>query len=96
MNIAVNLAPGKCSYFLSLTYLDVSLALPHMEDLTTSADAIELHVDLLRFHQDTKKLGAYIPLLVYVANQVDALHHTTSLSIVSMVRMVAKCFPGQC
>ncbi|THH01024.1 hypothetical protein EW026_g1608 [Hermanssonia centrifuga] len=47
-NLVPNLANGQRSYFLSLTYPDITPALPYMEELTTGADAIELRVDLLR------------------------------------------------
>ena len=43
-NLAANLAPGKRSYFLSLTYPDITSALSHIEELTIGVDAIELRV----------------------------------------------------
>ena len=89
-NLAANLTPGKRSYFLSLTYPDVTLALPHMEVLTAGADAIELRVDLLRSPRDAYKFGTYIPPPAYVANQVAALRRSTPLPIVFTVRTVSQ------
>lgn len=85
-NLAENVASGKRSYFLSLTYPDVTPALRHMSDLTTGVDAVELRVDLLR---GPDALGA-IPPLAYVTAQVAALRRATSLPIVFTVRTVGQ------
>lgn len=96
-NHARNLTPGKRSYFLSLTYPDITPALPHIEELTAGADAVELRVDLLRAPKDFDTFGAYIPPLAYVANQVAALRRTTALPIVYTVRSVSQggSFPDE-
>ena len=52
-NYPPNLAQNKKSYFLSLTYPDVILALPHIDEITTGAYALELRVDLLRDQDHT-------------------------------------------
>ena len=62
-----NLAQGKKSYFLSLTYPDIKLALPHIDEITTGADALELRVDLKIRSID--KIGPYIPFKAYVVSQ---------------------------
>jgi len=85
-NLAANVAPGKRSYFLSLTYPDVTPALRHLPDLTTGVDAVELRVDLLRAPD---ALSA-IPSQSYVTRQVAELRRTTSLPIVFTVRTIAQ------
>lgn len=85
-NVAQNVASGKRSYFLSLTYPDVTPALRHIPDLTTGVDAVELRVDLLRAPD---ALGT-IPPRAYVAAQVSELRRVTSLPIVFTVRTVAQ------
>ncbi|OBZ77513.1 Pentafunctional AROM polypeptide [Grifola frondosa] len=89
-NLAPNLARNKRSYFLSLTYPDIALALPYMQDLTAGVDAIELRVDLLRSPKDFDKFGPYIPPMAYVIEQLAALRQTTSLPIVFTVRQLPK------
>ncbi len=41
-NFPANLALGKRSYFLCLTYPDLTPALSHIEDLMTGIDTLEL------------------------------------------------------
>jgi pentafunctional AROM polypeptide len=89
-NLATNLTRGKRSYFLSLTYPDVTQALPIIEELTTGVDAIELRVDLLRDPGSWGKVGPYIPKKSYVVNQIRALRRATSLPIVFTVRTVSQ------
>ncbi|TFK47276.1 Shikimate dehydrogenase [Heliocybe sulcata] len=89
-NLAPNLVADKRSYFLSLTYPDVTPALPHIEELTTGADAIELRVDLLRSPKDIGGFKTYVPPVAYVTEQVAALRRTTSLPIVFTVRTVSQ------
>ncbi|KAI0635363.1 aromatic amino acid family biosynthesis-like protein [Trametes polyzona] len=89
-NHAPNLAKGKRSYFLCLTYPDVTPALPHVQEMTAGVDAIELRVDLLRSPQDFDKLGPYIPPSTYVSNQIAALRHTTNLPLIFTVRTVSQ------
>ena len=85
-NYPANLAQGKRSYFLSLTYPDVELALPHIDEITTGVDAIELRVDLLRDQDSFGKIGFYIPSKAYVTSQLAILRLATSLPIVFTVR----------
>lgn len=89
-NLARNLEPNKRSYFLSLTYPDITPALPCIEDLTTGVDAIELRVDLLRAPQDFDVFKTYIPKTAYVMDQITALRHVTSLPIIFTVRTVSQ------
>ncbi|EGN94414.1 hypothetical protein SERLA73DRAFT_114628 [Serpula lacrymans var. lacrymans S7.3] len=89
-NLAPNLAPGKRSYFLSLTYPDITPALRHMKDLTVGVDALEVRVDLLRSPKDFDAFGPYIPPVAYVTEQLAALRRTTSLPIVFTVRTVSQ------
>lgn len=89
-NHARNLTSGKRSYFLSLTYPDLTPALSHIEELTAGADAIELRVDLLRSPKGFDKLGAYVPPALYVSSQIAALRRTTTLPIVYTVRTIAQ------
>ncbi|EPS98647.1 hypothetical protein FOMPIDRAFT_1051293 [Fomitopsis schrenkii] len=60
-NLVSTSADARRSYFLSLTYPDITPALPFMDELTARADAIELRVDLLRtsraFDQPAKTLS---------------------------------------
>ena len=89
-NHAPNLARGKRSYFLSLTFPDINLALPHIDEITAGVDALELRVDLLRDHDSFDKIGSYIPPKTYVASQLAALRLATSLPIVFTVRTVSQ------
>ncbi|TFY56021.1 hypothetical protein EVG20_g9094, partial [Dentipellis fragilis] len=47
-NLSSNLTTGQRSYFLSLTYPDVTPALRHIDELVLGVDALELRVDLLK------------------------------------------------
>lgn len=90
-NYAPSLASYSArSYFLSLTYPDVTPALPHIDELSAGADAIELRVDLLRVPRDTSAKGMYVPPSSYVAEQLAALRSKTSLPIVFTVRTVSQ------
>ena len=89
-NLAANLTPGARSYFLSLTYPDITPALPHIEELTVGVDAVELRVDLLRSAKNFDSFGPYIPPASYVANQLTALRRTTSLPVVFTIRTVSQ------
>ncbi|KAJ3834640.1 hypothetical protein F5878DRAFT_695566, partial [Lentinula raphanica] len=57
VNPSQNLTPGRCSYFLSLTYPDIMLALPAIEDLSAGVDALEVRVDLLRSKEEVDPQG---------------------------------------
>jgi pentafunctional AROM polypeptide len=86
----MNLSSGKRSYFLSLTYPDITAAVPQIEELSAGVDALELRVDLLRSptQQDTSK--PHIPDLTYVSEQLSTLRRATSLPIVYTVRTVSQ------
>ncbi|KAG6820344.1 hypothetical protein H0H93_002004 [Arthromyces matolae] len=84
-NLASNLAPGLRSYFLSLTYPDVTQAFSVIDEITEGADALELRVDLLR-SAGAQDSSENIPSKTFVADQVAALRRVTSLPIVFTVR----------
>ncbi|KAG8850054.1 3-dehydroquinate dehydratase (3-dehydroquinase) [Tulasnella sp. 330] len=84
-NLAPNLARGKRSYFLSLTYPDVTHALPALDELTNGVDAIELRVDLLSASGASSTAGD-VPPLQFVAVQLAAFRQATRLPIVFTVR----------
>ncbi|KND03822.1 3-phosphoshikimate 1-carboxyvinyltransferase [Spizellomyces punctatus DAOM BR117] len=67
--------PHTSSFFLSLTYPDVSEALPVLDRISEGADALELRVDLLA-SQDEE----------YVGKQVSLLRRHSELPIVFTVR----------
>ncbi|KZT71160.1 Pentafunctional AroM protein [Daedalea quercina L-15889] len=81
---------ARRSYFLSLTYPDITPALPFMEDLTAGVDAIELRVDLLRTSKDFDKPGPYVPSVAYITDQIAALRQVTNLPIVFTARTVSQ------
>lgn len=85
-NFSENLMDGKRSYFLSLTYPDVSHAADQIDDLTEGVDALELRVDLLKSPKDYESLQYSIPPLSYVQEQVTKLRRLSSLPIVFTVR----------
>ncbi|KAK0475903.1 Shikimate dehydrogenase [Armillaria novae-zelandiae] len=89
-NFCANLAPGKRSYFLCLTYPDLTPALSRIEDLTAGVDALELRADLLRSPLDFGSIGQYIPSETYVAAQIAALRRSTTLPIVFTVRTLSQ------
>jgi pentafunctional AROM polypeptide len=88
---------GHRSYFLSLTFPDVTPSLADFEELTTGVDAIELRVDLLRTQSQTDSAGPHIPPISYVAEQVAAIRRVSSLPIVYTVRTVSQggAFPDK-
>ncbi|KAF9451572.1 Shikimate dehydrogenase [Macrolepiota fuliginosa MF-IS2] len=85
-NLSSNVGAGKRSYFLSLTYPDVTQALPIIEQLSEGADALELRVDLLK----SKGQEGVIPSSEYVSSQLAALRRVTSLPIVYTVRTASQ------
>lgn len=89
-SLAPNILSGRRSYFLSLTFPDITAALHQMEQLVEGADAIEIRVDLLRPADATEPAGKYIPTTAYVAGQIAALRRVTSLPIVYTVRTVSQ------
>ncbi|KAJ6551423.1 Shikimate dehydrogenase [Mycena capillaripes] len=86
-NLAPNLAPGKRSYFLALTFPDLTPALHHIEDLTQGVDALELRVDLL---SDQTSFGSSIPPVPYVKDQIAVLRRSTSLPLIFTIRTVSQ------
>ena len=96
-NLAPNLARGHRSYFLSLTFPDVTQSLANFEELTAGVDAVELRVDLLRSPGQIDSVGTHIPSLGYVTEQVTAIRRVSSLPIVYTVRTVSQggAFPDK-
>ncbi|KAH9975271.1 Pentafunctional AroM protein [Lactifluus volemus] len=96
-NLAQNLAHGHRSYFLSLTFPDVTPSLDNFEELTAGVDAIELRVDLLRTRSQLGTAGPHIAPLSYVAEQLAAIRRVSSLPIVYTVRTVSQggAFPDK-
>ncbi|KAG9061227.1 3-dehydroquinate dehydratase (3-dehydroquinase) [Linnemannia hyalina] len=75
---------AKPTFFLSLTFPDISPALPHLSKLTLGSDAIELRVDLL------KSPSALISFRDHVAQQVSLLRRHSELPILYTVRSVSQ------
>ncbi|KAG0019084.1 3-dehydroquinate dehydratase (3-dehydroquinase) [Podila clonocystis] len=76
---------AKPTFFLSLTFPDISPALPHLSKLTLGSDVIELRVDLLK-SSDTS--GA--SFRDHVAQQVSLLRRHSDLPILYTVRSVSQ------
>ena len=89
-NLAANVANGNRSYFLSLTYPDITPALPFIEELTSGVDAVEVRVDLLRSPNSTNQPGPHIPPVSFVSQQLAALRQKTSLPVVFTIRTVSQ------
>ncbi|KXN82956.1 Pentafunctional AROM polypeptide [Leucoagaricus sp. SymC.cos] len=89
-NLSPNVGNGKRSYFLSLTYPDVTQALPVIDQISEGVDALELRVDLLRSIKDSHDVNYSVPSTEYVASQLAALRRVTSLPIVYTVRTVSQ------
>ncbi|KAG0372394.1 3-dehydroquinate dehydratase (3-dehydroquinase) [Mortierella sp. AD032] len=66
---------AKPTFFLSLTFPDVSPALPHLSKLALGSDVIELRVDLL------KSPSASVSFRDHVAQQVSLLRRHSDLPI---------------
>lgn len=89
-NFATNLdTPGKRSYFVSLTYPDVTAAAALMDELIVGADAVEFRVDLLCPKGFPAKIPN-IPPRSYVADQLAALRQLSALPVVFTVRTVSQ------
>lgn len=73
------------THMLSLTFPDVSAALPVLETISAGAQALELRVDLLR-PPHTSETGTWIAPLDYVRSQLALLRAHASLPIVYTVR----------
>ncbi|THH16308.1 hypothetical protein EW146_g4315 [Bondarzewia mesenterica] len=85
-NLAPNLTRGKRSYFLSLTFPNITAALADLEEMTAGVDAIELRVDLLRSPEQIDAVGPVVPPIVYVADQIAAIRQKSTMPIVFSVR----------
>ncbi|KAG8683910.1 3-dehydroquinate dehydratase (3-dehydroquinase) [Ceratobasidium sp. 394] len=85
-NLSEALERGERSFFLSLTYPDLTPAVPSIPLCTAGADAIELRVDLLNPSGDPVVGAPNIPPLDFVAAQLSALRHTSPLPVVFTVR----------
>lgn len=75
---------AKPTFFLSLTFPDISPALPHLSKLTLGSDVIELRVDLL------KSPSASVSFRDHVAQQVSLLRRHSELPILYTVRSVSQ------
>ncbi|KAI0027834.1 aromatic amino acid family biosynthesis-like protein [Vararia minispora EC-137] len=97
LNLAPNLARGKRSYFLSLTFPDYKPHLSKLEALTAGVDAIEVRVDLLKTPEQLENPSIAIPSLQYVADQVAAIRRETAIPLVFTVRTVSQggAFPDK-
>ena len=89
-NTARNLRSGERSYFLSLTYPDITVALPQLEEMTAGVDAIELRVDLLREPDHVDTFSPYLPPVDFVGSQLAAIRRATSLPVVFTVRTASQ------
>ncbi|EPS94332.1 hypothetical protein FOMPIDRAFT_67286 [Fomitopsis schrenkii] len=89
-NLVSTSADARRSYFLSLTYPDITPALPFMDELTAGADAIELRVDLLRTSKAFDQPAPYIPPPAYVIDQIAALRQVSNLPIVFTARTTSQ------
>lgn len=76
---------AKPTFFLSLTFPDISPALPHLSKLTLGSDVIELRVDLLK---SSDASGA--SFRDHVAQQVSLLRRHSDLPILYTVRSVSQ------
>ncbi|KAG0263627.1 3-dehydroquinate dehydratase (3-dehydroquinase) [Mortierella polycephala] len=76
---------AKPTFFLSLTFPDVSPALPHLSKLTLGSDVIELRVDLLKAPENSG-----ISFREHVAQQVSLLRRHSELPILYTVRSVSQ------
>ncbi|KAH9026836.1 Pentafunctional AroM protein [Lactarius pseudohatsudake] len=96
-NLAPNFVRGHRSYFLSLTFPDITPSLANFEELTAGVDAVELRVDLLRSQDQLDSVGPYIPSLSYVSEQVTAIRCVSTLPIVYTVRTLSQggAFPDK-
>lgn len=88
-NLCPKIKDGRSSYFLSLTYPDVTTALSILEELTSGSDAVELRVDLLS-QNGLPPTSPNLPSLPYVASQVAAVRRHTPLPIIFTVRTASQ------
>lgn len=76
---------GRRTYFLSLTFPDVVPKLELIRSMESGADALEFRADLLN-PSGQPVTTPQVPPNEFVRNQLAALRHRTSLSIVFTVR----------
>ncbi|CAO3574658.1 unnamed protein product [Mortierella alpina] len=76
---------ARPTFFLSLTFPDISPALPHLSKLTLGSDVIELRVDLLKAPENSG-----ISFRDHVAQQVSLLRRHSDLPILYTVRSVSQ------
>lgn len=89
LNRPASLLPPRRSTFLSLTFPELTPALPFIDEITAGVDAIELRVDLLsEDHQPVTT--PKVPSVDYVSLQLAGLRQHTSLPIVFSVRTHAQ------
>ncbi|KAI0051585.1 aromatic amino acid family biosynthesis-like protein [Auriscalpium vulgare] len=89
-NTAPNVALGRRSYFLSLTFPDITPALHLVDDITAGVDAIELRVDLLRTAEQYSSMAPHIAPGGFVSEQVAAIRKKTTLPIVFTIRTTSQ------
>ncbi|KAH9022639.1 hypothetical protein EDB85DRAFT_2186408 [Lactarius pseudohatsudake] len=96
-NLAPDFVRGHRSYFLSLTFPDITPSLSNFEELTAGVDAVELCLDLLCHQGQLDSVGPHIPPLSYVSEQVTAIRRVLSLPIVYTVRTLSQggAFPDK-
>lgn len=83
--LPADMARGKHSYFLCLTFPDITPMLPALDTISAGADALELRVDLL--HPSGQKPDSeHIPPLKYVGEQLALLRKNTAVPILFTVR----------
>lgn len=80
--VPVDLSPEHASFFLSLTFPDVTEALPTIDGWTAGADVLEVRVDLLD--------AAGTPSFDYVREQIALLRAHTDLPLLYTVRSVSQ------
>lgn len=85
-NLCTKVGTAERSYFLSLTYPDITQSFSHIEEIQEGVDALELRVDLLRSNKNYESLDDPIPDITYVSDQVAALRRVSGLPIVFTVR----------
>lgn len=76
---------GKRSYFLCLTFPDLTPVLPYLDTIAAGSDVLELRVDLLH-PSGQKPDGEHIPPLQYVGEQIAMLRKNTAVPILFTVR----------
>ncbi|KAH9022647.1 hypothetical protein EDB85DRAFT_2151677 [Lactarius pseudohatsudake] len=96
-NLAPDFVRGHRSYFLLLTFPDITPLLSNFEELTAGVDAVELCLDLLCHQGQLDSVGPHIPPLSYVSEQVTAIRRVLSLPIVYTVRTLSQggAFPDK-